>query len=86
MWVYIVVIWLCFYLITHIVGLTLVHIGVWGHITPRDIYVCTEHSRVVSFIIWLIELIICPFVVITCDIVIIFKWAKWKKEEYRRYH
>lgn len=85
-WLYIVIPWLAFYLISHSIGLVLLHSGIWEHLTPRDIYVCTAHSRITSFIIWLFELVICPFVIIPMDVIITIKWIKWKKEEYRRYH
>ena len=69
------------YFITHITYFVLVlRVGIIIRLTPRDIYVCTTHSHIMSFIIWLIELAIIPLIVIVYDIYSIVEYVKWKKE------
>ena len=73
------------YFITHITYFVLVlRVGIIIRLTPRDIYVCTAHSHIMSFIIWLIELAIIPLIVIIYDIHSIVEYAKWNKEERNR--
>ena len=66
-------------------GLTLIYFGVWNRYTPRDIYVCTEYNRIQSFIIWLLELLLCPIIIISYGIVSIVRYHKWKKEYKDKY-
>ena len=84
-WLIVSIVWIAFYLITHISALILIIKGFLDKITPREIYCYTEHSRIVSFLIWVFYLIIIPIITITYSAISLVKLVKWRKEYKERY-